>query len=116
MKIIFDQSAFHDHFDLLKGSRLLQLMQDGKIVVYHTATFLDETFRMADSARPGRKDKLKRQWPFLQSICNGRWFKPLLFGQPPKLKSVCDEELDGGTKDHDWPLMPPRAAATPKQK
>jgi hypothetical protein len=78
MRIIFDQSAFHDHLDLLKCSRLLQLTQDGKITVHHTATFLDETLRMAYSAR----EKLKQQWPFLQSICNGGWFKPLLFGQP----------------------------------
>jgi hypothetical protein len=61
---------------------------------------------MADSARQDRKGELKRQWPFLQSICNGGWFKPLLFGQPPKLKSVCDEELDGGEKDRNWPLFP----------
>ena len=60
LKIIFDQSAFHDHLDLLKSSRLPQLTQDGKITVYHTATFLDETLRMGDSAR----EKLKQQWPF----------------------------------------------------
>ena len=101
MKIIFDQSAFHDHLDVLEGSRLLQLTRDSKIIVFHTGTFLDETLRMADSAR----QKLKRQWPFLQSICNGGWFKPLLFGQPPNLKSVCDEELDGDEKDSNWPLI-----------
>jgi hypothetical protein len=56
---------------------------------------------MANSAR----QKLKRQWPFLQSICNGGWFKPLLFGQPPNLESVCDEELDGDEKDSNWPLI-----------
>jgi len=102
VKVVFDQSAFHDHLDLLKGSRLLQLTQDSKVTVYHTVTFLDETLRMADSAR----GKLKQQWPFLQSICNGGWFKPLLFGQPPKLKAVCDEELDGSEKDRNWPLVP----------
>jgi hypothetical protein len=107
MKIIFDQSAFHNHFDLLKSSRLLQLTQDGKITVYHTATFLDETLHMADSARPGRKEKLKLQWPFLRSICNGGWFKPLLFGAPPNLKAVCDEELEEGPKDPDWQLVSP---------
>jgi hypothetical protein len=57
MEIIFDQSAFHDHFELLKGSRLSQLTQDGKIIVFHTATFLDETVRMVESAR----QKLKQQ-------------------------------------------------------
>ena len=36
IKIIFDQSAFHNHLDLLRGSRLLQLTQEGKIVGYHT--------------------------------------------------------------------------------
>jgi hypothetical protein len=102
LKIIFDQSAFHDHLDLLKGSRLQHLTQDGKVTVCHTATFLDETLRMGDSAR----EELKLQWPFLQSICNGGWFKPLLFGQPPKLKSVCDEELDESPKDHNWPAIP----------
>lgn len=101
MKIIFDQSAFHYHLDLLKCSRLLQLTQHGKITVYHTATFLDETLRMADSARA----KLKHQWPFLQSICNGGWFR-LLFGQAPNLKSVCDVELDESPKDRNWPLVP----------
>jgi hypothetical protein len=39
------------------------------------------------------KDELKRQWPFLRSVCNVGWFKPLLFGQPGKINSVCDEEL-----------------------
>jgi hypothetical protein len=81
---------------------LQHLTQDGKVTVYHTATFLDETLRMGDSVR----EKLKQQWPFLQSICNGGWFKPLLFGQPPKLKSVCDEELDESPKDHNWPSIP----------
>jgi hypothetical protein len=102
MKTIFDQSAFHDHLDLLKGSRLLEVTRDCKITVYHTAEFLDETLRMAYS----ETEKVKRQWPFLQSICNGGWFKPLLFGQPPNLKSVCDEELDGDEKDRNWPLVP----------
>src|SRR5260370_38766102 len=51
---------------------------------------------MVESAR----QKLKHQWPFLQSVCNGGWFKPLLFGQ-----SVCDEELNGSEKDSNWPLI-----------
>ena len=107
MKVIFDRSAFHrERFDLLKGSHLSELVQEREILIYHTAEFLDETLRMADSARQDRKDELKRQWPFLQSICNGGWFKPLLFGQPPKLKSIFDEELDGGEKDRNWPLLP----------
>lgn len=105
MKIIFDRSAFHEHFDLLKGSRLSQLTAESKIIVYHTAQFLDETLHIADSKRQDRKDELKWQWPFFQSICNGGFFKPLLVGQPPKLKSVCDEELDGREKDSNWPLI-----------
>jgi hypothetical protein len=94
LKIIFDQSAFHNHLELLKGSQLPELTLDGKITVYHTATFLDEMLRVGYSKR----EKLKQQWPFLQSVCNGGWFRPLLFGQPPKLKSVCDEELDGSQR------------------
>jgi len=50
--------------------------------------------------------KLKQQWPFLQSICNGGRFKPLLFGQPQKLKPVCDEDLDESPRDRNWPLVP----------
>ena len=77
MKVIFDRSAFHDHFDLLKGSPLLQLAKERKVLVHHTAMFLDQTLK-----RQGAKarDELRRQWPFLQSICNGGWFKPLLDG------------------------------------
>jgi hypothetical protein len=69
MKIIFDQSAFHDHFELLKGSRLSLLTQDGKIIVFHTATFLDETVRMAESrVSPARRPE--REW--LNNQLSGR--------------------------------------------
>jgi len=105
MKVIFDRSAFHDHFDLLKDSRLPQLTQESKIIVCNTLQFLDETLHTADSKRQDRKDELKRQWPFLQSICNGGYFRPLLVGQPTIYKSVCDEELDGAEKDSSWPLI-----------
>jgi hypothetical protein len=72
MKIIFDRSAFHrERFDLLKASHLSELVQVRKILIYHTAEFLDETLRMADSERQDRKDELKRQWPFLQSSAFG---------------------------------------------
>jgi hypothetical protein len=37
MKVIFDRPAFHDHFGLLKGSPLLQLANERKVLVYHTA-------------------------------------------------------------------------------
>lgn len=106
MKIIFDRSAFHgERFDLLERSRLPVLVGTGKILVYHTTNVIDETFQMAKSNKPGAKDELRRQWPFLKSICNGGWFRPLLVGQPPKLQSVCDEELEGGEKDSCWPLL-----------
>jgi hypothetical protein len=89
MKIIFDRSAFHDHFDLLKGSPLLRLANERKVLVYHTGRFLEETLK-----RQGAKarDELRRQWPFLRSICNGGWFKPLL-DSASDLKSVCDDVL-----------------------
>jgi hypothetical protein len=107
MKIIFDRSAFHrERFDLLKSSRLLQLVQERKILVYHTAVFLDETLRTASSTKQVAKDELRRQWPFLASICNGGWFKPLLFAQPAYVKSVCDEELERREKDDGWLLVP----------
>jgi hypothetical protein len=72
MKIIFDRSAFHrERFDLLKGSRLSQLVQERKVLVYHTAVFLEETLRMALCKKQRAKDELRRQWPFVASICNG---------------------------------------------
>ena len=123
MKVIFDRSAFHgDRFDLLKGSRLSQSVQERKILICHTAVFLEETFRMIDSPKQTTKDELRRQWPYLLSICNGGWFRPLLFGQPPRINSVCDEELasderrmfdevlqthyKGSNTDDSWLLIP----------
>jgi hypothetical protein len=97
MKVIFDRSAFHDHFDLLRGSPLLLLANEHKVLVYHTAVFLEETLkRQGEKAR----DELRRQWPFLRSICNGGWFKPLL-DSADDIKSVCDDELNGGHRESD---------------
>ena len=78
MKVIFDRSAFHgDRFDLLKGSRLSQVVQEREIFIYHTAVFLEETFRMIDSTKQTTKET-SEQWPYLLSICNGGWFKPFV--------------------------------------
>jgi hypothetical protein len=61
MKIIFDRSAFlRKRFDLLKGSRLLELVSRGKILVYHTPVFLDETIH-GRLCEEGAKDELRRQ-------------------------------------------------------
>ena len=107
MKIIFDRSAFHrKDFDLLQGSRLLELVHENRLTAYHTSTFINETIRTAGSRKPGAAEEIKRLWPFVRSACNGGWFKPLLFGDPPKWKSVCDEELGGGARERDWPLVP----------
>ena len=103
MKIIFDRSAFHgEDFDLLKSSRLSELVREREVLVFHTMVLLEETLRMIEA----HEDELKRQWPFLRSICNAGWFKPLLLAQPPELKSVCEEELDGDNKDDNWPVVP----------
>lgn len=94
MKIIFDRSAFHgSRFDLLQRSRLLQLTKERKVLVFHTSVFIEETVRM----RQSRNDELKRQVPFLLAICNGGWFRPLLFSSLVAPKSVCREELEGTT-------------------
>jgi hypothetical protein len=107
VKIIFDRSAFHrNRFDLIKGSRLSQLTEEGKILVFHTTVFLEETIHMTRSGKQNAKAELKRQWPFLRSICNGGWFYPLVFGEPPKLKSVCDAELSGSHRESNWPIVP----------
>ena len=92
MRIIFDRSAFHkERFDLLQGSPLLQLTKERKVLVFHTSVFIEETVRMCQS----RNEELKRQVPFLLSICNGGWFRPLLFSSLVAPKSVCWEELEG---------------------
>jgi hypothetical protein len=107
MKIIFDRSALHRaSLDLFKGSPLIQLVNESKIIVYHTSTFIEETIRTVASTKPGAQDEIKRVWPFITSICNGGWFKPLLFGKPP-MNSVCDDELNGAVKDSNWPLVAP---------
>jgi hypothetical protein len=108
MKVIFDRSAFHGcRFDALEGSCLLQRTREGKLSVFYTTVFLDETVRTALSTRQSAKDALKRQWPFLVSICNGGWFKPLLPDKSfPDLKTVCEEEFEGGEKPGDWLLVP----------
>jgi hypothetical protein len=69
------------------------------------SVFLDETVRTASSTRQGAKDELKRRWPFLVSICNGGWFKPLLFETPHSM-SICEEEFEGGEKAGAWLLVP----------
>jgi hypothetical protein len=107
VKIIFDRSAFHrDRFDLIKGSRLSQLTEEGKILVFHITVFLEETLHMTRSGKQNAKAELKRQWPFLRSICNGGWFYPLVFGEPPKLKSICDAELSRSYRESSWPIVP----------
>jgi len=108
MKILFDRSAFHKgRFDLLQQSRLLQLTRDKKVLVFYTTVLLDETLRMIDSSMADVRSELKRQWPFLRSICNGGYFRPLLFAQPP-MRSICDDELSGAVRDGNWPLLPPQ--------
>lgn len=99
MKIIFDRSAFHgDSFDLLQGSsQLLQLIKQRKILVFHTAAFLEETLRMSRS-RENVKKELLRQGPFLLSICNGGWFRQLF--------DICREELDGSGALEERVLVP----------
>ena len=61
MKIIFDRSAFHgEDFDLLKSSRLSELVRKREVLVFHTMVLLEETLRMIEA----HEDELKRQWPF----------------------------------------------------
>jgi hypothetical protein len=108
MRILFDRSAFHkERFDLLQQSRLLQLTQDGKVLVFYTTVLIEETVRMIASKKEDVRSEIKRQWPFLCSICNGGYFKPLLFGQAPRLTSVCHDELNGVLKGSDGPLVAP---------
>jgi hypothetical protein len=52
MRILFDRSAFHkERFDLLQQSRLLQLTQDGKVLVFYTTVLIEETVRTVQSER-----------------------------------------------------------------
>jgi hypothetical protein len=82
MKIIFDRCAFHgEDFDLLKDSPLLHLTQEGKLLIFHTTVFAEETLRMV--RLENRKDELRRQWPFLV-YC-------------PRLINVSVNSMPGGT-------------------
>jgi hypothetical protein len=109
MKVIFDRPAFDGvRFDALEGSRLLQRTREAKLSVFYTTVFLDETVRTASSTGARAQGVLKRRWPFLVSICNGGWFRPLLIPDEsfPGLKSIFEEEFEGGEKAGDWLLVP----------
>jgi hypothetical protein len=60
MKVIFDRSAFHDHFDLLKGSPLLQLAKERKVLVHHTAMFLEVMNSEYDSIKRRIAKRVRR--------------------------------------------------------
>ena len=72
-----------NRFDVLKGSRLSQLVQERKVLVYHTAVFLEETLRMARSTKQGHKRRTQAAMAIFgyRSATEG-WFKPLLFATP----------------------------------
>jgi hypothetical protein len=117
MKIIFDRCALDGaNFDLIQGSPLLRLTQERKVMVYFTTVFLEETLRMRRSRKANASAELKRQWPYLCSICNGGWFFPLVFGEPGKLHSICETELLRSKSDIDWPLVPQKARALSEAK
>lgn len=69
--ILFDRSAFHgSRFEALRHSPLNTLIQRGTILVSHTPVFLEETLLLLQ----GNMAEVRKQLPFILSICNGRWF------------------------------------------
>ena len=73
-RVIFDRSAFDQGYQALKNSRLKDLCRDGRIRVFHTPTFLEETICAYGVARPRAAD-----WPehlqFALDTCNGGIFR-----------------------------------------
>jgi hypothetical protein len=62
--IIFDRSAFHrERFDLLKGSRLLPLVQERKIVVFHRPRHSSQRQTLPTLGHPEAKFEARKRDP-----------------------------------------------------
>ena len=75
LRIIFDRSAFHEPgYRQLKDSRLIDLSRRGRLMVFHTPTFLEET--LASYGAGERAADWPNHLQFALDICNGGIFLP----------------------------------------
>ena len=96
-RVIFDRSAFHeDRFDSIQSSALLDLYRKGRIAVFHTPVFLNETL-----SAYGAGDRAK-QWQqhlsFCLDVCSGLfldrdeiWHNELVAGRGPHARYLYPE-------------------------
>lgn len=87
LRVIFDRSAFHGpRYRRLQHSRLMDLCRLGRIEVYHTPVFLNETI---STYRPGEQDAAwQSHLQFALDTCNGGiflnkeaiWYQELVAG------------------------------------
>jgi hypothetical protein len=71
-RILFDRSIFHgDKFKQIRQSDLLNIVASGKMQIYYTAGFIEETLRYI------RHDKndFACQWDYLRKLNHQHWFK-----------------------------------------
>ena len=99
LRVIFDRSAFHGaRFRELRNSRLKDLCRSGRIKVFHTLIFLDETLATYGSGKSANawRDHLQ----FALDVCNGGIFR--------ETEDIWREELVAGRSTFAWPLLPER--------
>jgi len=73
MRVIFDRSAFHGaNFETLTNSPLQGLVASGRVSVFHTPIFLDETIQSYGSKHTS--DDWRAHLAFAVEICNGGIF------------------------------------------
>ena len=98
LRVIFDRSAFHGpRYRRLRDSRLRDLCRLGRIVVYHTPVFLNETI---STYRPGEQDAdWQTHLQFALDTCNGGiflnkeaiWYQELVVGRGPRSRCLLPE-------------------------
>lgn len=89
LRVIFDRSAFHaDRFERIKNSSLRVLQRQGRIEVFHTPIFLEETLLAYGAGK--KAEQWRRHLLFSLDICNGIfldreevWHNELIAGRGP---------------------------------
>ena len=106
LRVIFDRSAFHGpRYRRLRDSRLSDLCRLGRIVVYHTPVFLNETI---STYHPGEQDAdWQTHLQFALDTCNGGiflnkeaiWYQELVVGRGPRSRYLLPERRN---KNYKW--------------
>jgi hypothetical protein len=97
-RVIFDRSAFHrDRFDTLVQSPLCQVVKSGKVEVFLTPVFLEET--ALEYGSPRGSGDWRAHLEFAVEICNGGvfldigqiWYNELIAGDGPCARHLLPE-------------------------